>query len=63
MFHEQQVKCEHPDAYIEPPCCEPGASGLVECGCGGRPELVCPNDECTGIDESEVNIIIERLAQ
>lgn len=55
-----EVICTHPEAYIEKACCPP--SSLVECGCGGRDAVVCPNPKCQGIDDNEVDDLFDRLA-
>jgi hypothetical protein len=53
-------ECQHEDAYIEKACCSP-FQRIVECGCGGRDEVICPNEHCTGIKDSEVDELFERL--
>lgn len=55
-----EVICTHPEAYIEKACCS--GSGLIECGCGGRDEVICPNPNCQGISENEVDDLFDRLA-
>lgn len=55
-----EVICTHPEAYIEKACCT--GSGLIECGCGGQDSVVCPNPNCQGIEDHEVDNLIERLA-
>lgn len=56
--HLQEMICDHREAYIEKACCTTaGDSGYIECACAGRDELICPNPDCTGIEEDqEVNI-------
>lgn len=55
-----EVICTHPDAYIEKACCS--GMGLIECGCGGRDSVVCPNIFCPGIEDHEVDQLFDRLA-
>lgn len=57
---ELDNQCKHEEAYIEKACCSPfaiGDSGNVECACGGRDSVVCPDPLCDGIDEREVEIL------
>lgn len=57
-----ELVCEHSDAYIEKACCSSvGESGYIECGCGGRDSVACPNPKCTGIEDWEVDELFERL--
>lgn len=48
--------CEHPEAYIDPPCC----NGL-DCGCAGLDGLVCPAADCTGFVPGQIEEIIRRI--
>lgn len=58
-----EVICTHPDAYIDKACCSgPGPNGVVECGCGGQDSVICPNPNCQGIDDNEVDDLFDRLA-
>lgn len=56
-----EVICTHPEAYIEKACCSP-FQVIVECGCGGRDSVVCPNPNCQGIADDEVDTLFDRLA-
>lgn len=54
--------CIHEDVEIIPPCCTfISPNGLIECGCGGRSELMCNNVDCQGIEDYEVDDIFEKL--
>ena len=50
--------CAHEDAYIVKACCPTGSLG---CNCQGRDSVICPADDCTGILDSEVTTLFERL--
>lgn len=52
--------CEHPEAYIEKACC-PG--GTRDCACYGRDVVICPSPDCTGIIDSEVDELFNRLGE
>lgn len=57
MDEDGQFVCAHESAYIEKACCSPfqlGSSGYIECGCGGRDSIICPNQECTGFTEEDM---------
>ncbi len=60
---EVEVVCTHPEAYIEKACCSTRSSnGLIECGCGGQDSVICPNPNCQGIQDHEVDTLFDRLA-
>lgn len=48
--------CMHADAYVDPPCCD-GDS----CACHGKPQVICPAEDCTGITKHEVNNLFEKI--
>lgn len=48
-----ELLCTHVNMYVEKACCPPAS--IVECGCGGVDSLICPNDKCTGITDSDVD--------
>jgi hypothetical protein len=57
--------CDHDQAYIEPACCSPfqiGESGYVECGCHGQDSIICPDPNCTGIQDYEIEELYERIS-
>lgn len=57
-----EYECDHEEAYIEPACCRTtGEGGLYWCGCQGQDSVICPNPECTGIEDWEVDNIFNRL--
>lgn len=61
----EEMVCDHRDAYIERACCSPfqvGDSGYVECGCGGVDSIICPAGDCTGIQDWELEKLMEQLA-
>ncbi len=51
-----QLVCMHVNAYVEKACCPPSMS-IVECGCGGMDSAVCPNPDCTGLTDNDVERI------
>lgn len=58
-----QYVCNHSEAEIEKACCSTiGSSGYIECGCGGQDSVYCPAKDCTGIEDYEVDELIERLS-
>jgi hypothetical protein len=50
--------CVHEDAYIDKACCPPGTT---DCGCYGRDSVTCPAQDCTGIEDQEVDNLMERI--
>ncbi len=57
-----ELVCVHPEAYLDPACCiSVGSSGHIECGCGGRDSVVCPANNCTGIQDHEVDGLFDSL--
>lgn len=61
-FELEELVCTHINAYIDKACCSSvGSSGYIECGCGGVDAVVCPNNDCTGIEDYEVDELFERL--
>ena len=51
MDEDGVFRCAHVNHYVERACCSSrGSSGYIECGCGGRDEFICPNQDCTGIE-------------
>ena len=61
-FELQQLVCTHVNAYIDKACCSSvGSSGYIECGCGGVDAVMCPNNDCTDIQDYEVDELFERL--
>ncbi len=46
--------CAHVNAYVEKACCP---AGTEDCGCKGRDSIVCPNDDCTGLTNEDVEEI------
>jgi len=54
-------KCSHEDVTIIKACCSfPSGSGYIECGCGGRDEVVCNNPECTGMSDEDLDDLFEK---
>lgn len=43
--------CAHINQYVEKACCPPGTE---DCGCKGSDWLICPNPECSGFTDGEV---------
>lgn len=50
--------CSHEDITIEKPCC---FGPNIECACAGRSEVVCNNPHCDGIDDTEVDMLLEQF--
>ena len=53
---EQLGHCRHPDAYIDPPCCNGDG-----CACNGLSAVVCPNPDCPGVSQAAAIKILRRL--
>jgi len=50
-YFDGEWYCAHANSYTEEACCSTtGSSGYIECGCGGQDEVICPNQDCTGIE-------------
>ena len=55
MDEDNVFKCMHDEAYIETACCPPGTR---DCGCKGQDSVWCPNDDCTGITDKDIERIM-----
>lgn len=54
--------CTHSEAYLEEPCCDGSPEeGRMTCGCMGVSSIVCPTSGCTGVEDHEVNELMEKL--
>lgn len=53
-------ECSHDTAYIEPACCS-GFDAEGDCGCYGQDAIICPAWDCTGIQDWEVDKLMENL--
>lgn len=54
--------CEHEEVELEKACCSGRDSdGLMSCGCGGSDAIICLNDDCTGIEDYELNELMDRV--
>lgn len=55
--------CDHAAAYVDPPCCagSPDEAGRPTCDCQGRDSVVCPAPDCTGIQDYEIDPLLEKL--
>lgn len=60
-WRDGEFWCSHEEAYVEEPCCtspDPD-TGYISCGCHGQRSVVCPNPDCTGILDHEVDAILD----
>lgn len=55
MTEDGEWVCAHVNAYVEKACCP---AGTQDCGCQGRDSVICPNPECTGLTDQDVDEII-----
>ena len=63
-FEYGEILCAHANAYIEPACCNGvDSGGNPSCACRGVDQVVCPNPDCTGIKDHEVEELFDRLGQ
>ncbi len=51
-----QYECQHINAYLEGECCNG-----EDCLCGGMQVVICDNESCTGISESQEIDLWENL--
>ena len=51
MNEDGEFKCAHENLEIEEPCCTGGATGYIECACGGQTSVYCP--DCNNEDLSD----------
>lgn len=58
-----EIYCSHEEAYVEKACCSgPDSDGLIQCGCQGMDSIICPDNNCTGIQDWEIEDLWERMA-
>jgi len=68
LTEDGEWRCFHAldpvNVEIEPPCCtSPGSSGYIECGCGGRYGVYCPDCDNDDMSDSDIENIIEGLGE
>jgi hypothetical protein len=62
LNEDGEFVCTHANYEIEKACCSPfqiGESGYIECGCQGRDSVFCPNINCTGLTDADVERIFQ----
>jgi hypothetical protein len=62
MSEDGDFLCAHNDVWIEEACCfGRDSDGLIACGCQGLDSIVCNNNDCTGLEEWEVETLMENI--
>lgn len=62
MTEDGEFVCAHEEAYIEKACCSGvDSDGLIACGCHGQDGIICPALDCDGIQEHEIQTLIDWL--
>lgn len=60
LTEDNEFKCTHEDYDVIEPCCMmTGSSGYIECGCGGMTYVECNNRDCDGVEDYEVDELID----
>lgn len=61
-LQDNEFLCTHELIKVIPACCGGfDSEGLMSCVCQGRPEIICENKDCTGIENWEVERLWEDL--
>lgn len=61
MTEDGEFYCAHIEVRIDKACCSGRDSdGLIACGCNGQDNIVCENENCTGIEDWEVEELFTR---
>lgn len=56
-----EFRCPHLNVEVISPCCSSvGSSGYIECGCGGKYSVYCPDCQNEDLRDYEINDIIEK---
>lgn len=59
LNEDWELVCDHLDAEIERACCSGRDSeGNPSCGCHGMDGVLCPNPDCTGLTDHDVELIL-----
>lgn len=60
LTEDSEFVCEHEDAEIERACCSGRDSeGNPSCGCHGMDSVWCPNPDCTGLTDRDIELILD----
>lgn len=60
MSEDGEFLCEHEDAEIERACCSGRDSeGNPSCACHGMDSVWCPNPDCTGLTQNDIERILD----
>lgn len=60
MTEDGDFLCDHNEAEIERACCSGRDSeGNPSCACHGQDAVWCPNPDCTGLTDNDVERILD----